>query len=177
MVPSTRCGIQPVPNRNHSETCTRKLQYINGYHQILCCSHWERKLTWGRPLTPLTMPVASMPLGLVWTRDRLSSPWFEVVTSSYWHCMLIITADVCFPWHPANCSTALKSAVKVKVLRYSVEIYKCTNVPGLIKWHKTQHKSMWVAKIMAYSGTCAHSHWSSWDSPSWGNRAVLHYKD
>jgi len=27
---------------------------------------------------------------------------------------------------------------------------------------------MWVAKIVAYSGTCRHSYLSSWDFPSWG---------
>ena len=42
----------------------------------------------------------------------------------------------------------------------------------LISWHKTQHKSRWVAKIMAYFGTCTHSYW---DSPSWGNRPVLEW--
>ena len=148
MAPPTRCGIQPVLNRNYSKTCTHKLQYINFYHQVLCCSHWKRKLTRGRPLTPLTMQVVSMPLGLVWTQDRLSSPglkWLRHLIGIACCLTLIITADVCFAWHPANCSTALKSAVEVKVLRYSVEIYKCTNAPGLIRWHKTQHRSMWVA--------------------------------
>ena len=78
------------------------------------------------------------------------------------NCSLLL----CLAKHPANCSTAL--------LRYSVEIYKCTNASEL---HKTQHKSMWVAKIMAYSETCTHSCWRSWYSPSWGDRAVFHYKD
>jgi len=32
---------------------------------------------------------------------------------------------------------------------------------------------MWVAKIVAHSGTCTHSYWSSWDSPSWGDRPVF----
>ena len=30
-------------------------------------------------------------------------------------------------------------------LRYSVEIYMCTNALELISWHKTQQESIWVA--------------------------------
>ena len=69
----------------------------------------------------------------------------------HWRCMhdcsaLTSTADLCFAWQ------GIQPTVLQLILRYLFSRdLQYTNAPELISLHKTQHKYMWVAKLMIHA--------------------------